>query len=87
MDKVSAHVAYQTKYLAVYVPYWYLISGVFNFAFFVIVKKIAKLNTRKYKSNLGENLSTRNSNYRKKYYYVIATIYAVYVSTNTQIAN
>ena len=67
VDKVSARIAYQMKYLAVYVPYCYLISGVFNFVFFVIVKKAAKLNTHKYKSNLGENFSTRNSNYRKKY--------------------
>ena len=35
----------------IFAPYWYLISQVFNFVSYAFVKKIAKLNTREWKSS------------------------------------
>ena len=46
--------------------YWYLISGVFNFAFFVIVKKYHKIWDPQIKMLTNFNTQTENSKYHKK---------------------
>ena len=69
-------------------PYWYLVSRLFNFAFFAIIKKSRNWRLAVIQPTFKHVKFKRKFNYhRKNDQYVITTTYTAYLSTNTQIQN